>query len=67
MPPEMVGRTLRQLDLRNRHNINVLLIQKPGGGPESVWSPDTELEAGDLLTVFGSKGTMLEIFHLQRS
>lgn len=66
VPPEMTGKTLRQLDLRNRYNINVLLIQKPDGGPESVWSPDTELESGDLLTVFGCKRTMLEIFHLQK-
>jgi len=64
VPPEMVGKTLRQLDLRNRYNINVLLIQKPGSGPESVWSPDTQLEEGDMLTVFGGKQTILAKFRL---
>ena len=66
VPPDMVGKSLRQLDLRNRFNINVLLIQKSGGGPENIWSPDTELEEGDMLTVFGSKQAMLELFHLQK-
>lgn len=66
VPESMIGKSLRRLDLRNRYNINVLLIQKPDGGPESVWSPDTELEAGDMLTVFGSKRTMVEVFHLQK-
>ena len=66
VPANMVGRTLRQLDLRNRYNINVLLIQKGDGGPESVWSPDTKLEEGDMLTVFGSKRIMVEVFHLQK-
>lgn len=66
VPQEMVGKSLRQLDLRNRYNINVLLVQKPGCSPESIWSPDTGLESGDLLTVFGSKRTILEIFHLQK-
>lgn len=66
VPPEMVGRSLRQLDLRSRHNLNILMIQKPGSGAENIWSPDTELEEGDMLTVFGSKRTMVEIFHLKR-
>lgn len=66
VPPEMVGRSLRQLDLRTRGNINVLLIQKPGSTAENVWNPDTELEEGDLLTVFGSKRAILEIFHVQK-
>ena len=66
VPPEMIGKTLRQLDLRNRYKINVLLIQKHDGGPESAWSPDTELEKGDLLTVFGGKQTILEKFRLKK-
>lgn len=66
VPPDMVGKSLRQLDLRNRGNINVLLIQKPGEDTENVWSPDTELAEGDMLTVFGSKRAILEIFHLQK-
>ena len=59
MPPDMVGKSLRQLDLRNRGNINVLLIQKPGEETENIWDPDTELETGDMLTVFGSKRAIL--------
>lgn len=66
VPSSLVGKSLRQLDLRNRYNINVLLLQKSGGGPENILNPDTELEEGDMLTVFGSKQAILEIFHLQK-
>ena len=66
VPPDMTGKSLRDLDLRNRHNINVLLVKKLGGGPENIWSPDTELEEGDMLTVFGSQDTIVKVFHLQK-
>lgn len=65
VPREMIGRTLRQLDLRNQHNINVLMIQKPGGDPKSVENPDTELEEGDKLMVFGSKPDIVKKFRLK--
>ncbi len=66
VPEDMIGKSLRQLDLRNRSKINVLMIQKAHSAPESVWSPDAELEAGDMLTVFGDKRSMVEVFHLKK-
>ncbi len=62
VPEEMDGKSLRELDLRNRYNITVLLIRKPGGTPESIWNPDTRLVKGDQLTVFGSEKSILELF-----
>ncbi len=62
LPDALAGHSLRQLDLRNRHNITVLLIRKPGGSPEGVWNPDTVLEQGDQLTVFGSQKSIIELF-----
>ena len=62
VPPEMVGKTLRQLDLRNQYNINVLLIRKSDGGQESNWTPDTKLEEGDKLMVFGDEQSILAKF-----
>lgn len=59
---EMAGHSLRELDLRNRFNITVLLIRKPGGSPDSVWSPDTVLEPGDQLTVFGNQKEIIALF-----
>lgn len=62
VPEELDGKTLRQLDLRNRFNITVLLIRKPGGAPTSIWNPDTVLERDDQLTVFGSQKSILDVF-----
>ncbi len=62
VPEEFTGQSLRQLDLRNRYNITVLLIRKPGGSPGSIWSPDTILEQGDQLTVFGNQKSIIELF-----
>ncbi len=62
VPESLAGKTLRQLDLRNRYNITVLLIRKPGGSPESIWNPDTVLEQGDQLTVFGNQKSIIELF-----
>ncbi len=62
VPPALDGKSLRQLDLRNRYNITVLLIRKPGGSPSAIWNPDTVLENGDQLTVFGSQESILDLF-----
>lgn len=62
VPEEMDDKSLRELDLRNRYNITVLLIRKPGGTPESIWNPDTKLAKGDQLTVFGNQKSILELF-----
>ncbi len=62
VPEEFAGQSLRQLDLRNRYNITVLLIRKPGGTPESIWNPDTVLEQGDQLTVFGNQKSIIDLF-----
>jgi trk system potassium uptake protein TrkA len=58
----LAGHSLRELDLRNRYNITILLIRKPGGSPDSIWNPDTVLEAGDQLTVFGTQKAIIELF-----
>lgn len=62
VPERMAGFSLRQLDLRNRFNITVLLMKKPGGSSESILSPDTILDKGDQLTVFGSQKSIIDLF-----
>jgi CIC family chloride channel protein len=59
-PPDLVGHTLRELDLRSRHDITVLLIRRapptPGGRPfEVVPGPETVVERGDALVVVGTR------------
>ncbi len=62
VPESLAGRSLRQLDLRNRFNVTVLLIKKSGCGSETIMNPDTVLEKGDQLTVFGSQNSIMEVF-----
>ncbi len=62
VPEHLAGQSLRQLDLRNRFNVTVLLLRKPGGTTETVMAPDTLLEIGDELTVFGSQKSITELF-----
>lgn len=62
VPEHLAGQSLRQLDLRNRFNITVLLLRKPGKTSETVMTPDTLLETGDELTVFGSQKSITELF-----
>lgn len=64
VPEHLADKTLRELDLRNRYHITVLLICRPGGSEEDIWSPDTELKLGDQLTVFGSKRSIIELFKI---
>lgn len=62
VPEQLSGQSLRQLDLRNRFNVTVLLMRKPGGSAETVMTPDTLLEKGDQLTIFGSQKSIIELF-----
>lgn len=56
------GQTLRGLDLRNRYNVNVLLIRRPGHDPEPVWNPDEKLHKGDEITVIGNEEDIIRAF-----
>lgn len=62
VPDSMNGKTIRELDFRNRHNLIVMLVKKPGRAMETVWNPDLELNAGDQLTVFGGDKEIIEVF-----
>lgn len=62
VPSSMDGRTLKELDLRGKHSITVLLINKPAVPGEKTPGPNTVLERGDLLTVFGNQNAIIEIF-----
>ena len=62
VPDSMDGKTIRELDLRNRFNIIVLLIKKPGKHIETVWNPDIELAKGDQLTVIGQEKAIIDVF-----
>ena len=62
VPSSLAGRTLRELDLRNRSNITVLLLRKPESAEETQPAPDVVLEKGDTLTVFGGRENIIKTF-----
>lgn len=62
VPEHLTGKALRELDLRNKYNITILLMRKPGGVDECSIGPDTVLERGDHLTVFGKQEAIIDLF-----
>jgi trk/ktr system potassium uptake protein len=52
-PRELVGRTLRDAEVRSRHDLTVVCIKRPGGR-FSYATPDTRVEPGDLIVVAGT-------------
>ena len=62
IPQAMVNKTVRELDLRNRKNITILLIKKPGQDMTTVWDPNTVLQESDQLVVLGPEKAILETF-----
>ncbi len=62
VPESMSGHSIKELDLRNKYNVTVLLVKKPGSGIETVWNPDVILNKGDQLTVIGQEKTIIDLF-----
>ncbi|QSH40314.1 TrkA family potassium uptake protein [Lentisphaerota bacterium ZTH] len=62
VPEALAGKSIRELDLRRRYSIIVLLIKKPGRDIETVWDPNLTLERGDELTVIGEEKKILNLF-----
>lgn len=62
VPTSLAGRSLRELDLRNKHHVTVLLLRKPESAEETSPAPDAVLEKGDTLTVFGGRDDIEKLF-----
>ena len=62
VPSGLAGSSLRELDLRNRYQVTVLLLRKPESAEETLPGADVVLEKGDILTVFGSREEILKLF-----
>ena len=62
IPQSMINKTIRSLDLRNRCNITILLIKKPGQEMTTVWDPNMVLQSDDRLVVIGSEKAITEVF-----
>ena len=62
VPEVLAGKTLKELDLRNRHQVTVLLLRRPGSTVENTPGPDVRLSKDDQLTVFGKRDSIIELF-----
>lgn len=58
----IVGKNLRELDLRKKYGVTITRIER--GGFEFNQSPTWPLEQGDILTVVSTEGRLNEIEHL---
>ena len=67
VPESMEGVPLRDLNLRGKYNITILLKYTPDGLNVCAIGPDTMLKAGDQLTVFGDQKSIIELFRGDKS
>lgn len=63
MPKEWNGKTIGQLDVRKKYNINILAIKENGRMNMSI-SPDTYLSANKSLLVLGDYKSLHKCFHI---
>ncbi|MBQ9421913.1 MAG: TrkA C-terminal domain-containing protein [Lachnospiraceae bacterium] len=62
VPEELREKTLKELDLRSKSNILVMLVERMDHTVEAAGA-DTKFQAGDKLTVFGNYKTIAATFH----
>jgi trk system potassium uptake protein TrkA len=62
VPASLSGKSIKELDIRQKYNISILLLKKPGKDAENIWNPDVVLEEGDELTVIGEEGNIIKLF-----
>ena len=67
VPESLENIPLRDLDLRGKYNITILLKYTPDGLNVCAIGPDTLLKAGDQLTVFGDQKSIIELFRGNQS
>ncbi len=61
IPEEVRGLSLAELDLKNRHNIMVMLVETPGKRAVGA-NASTVFELGDKITVFGNYEEICRVF-----
>lgn len=63
IPDEWIGRSVGELDIRRRYNINILAVKKEREVSVTI-SVDTVLEADSTLLVLGDYKTIQKFFHI---
>ena len=63
IPDEWIGRSVGELDIRRRYNINILAVKKEREVSVTI-SVDTVLEADSTLLVLGDYKAIQKFFHI---
>lgn len=64
VPENWVGKTIGQLDIRNRYQVNILAIKRNGKFAMTVITSDTYLPAESTMLVLGTQRDIQRCFHL---
>ncbi len=62
VPPQFVGKSLKELNLRHKYGINVIL-RKNQEGTQMITSPDIRLQQGDEILVIGEEKNIYKLFN----
>ena len=64
VPESWAGKTIGQLDVRKRFNVNILAIKQDGKISMTVITPETSLPADSNLLILGSYRDVQKCFHI---
>jgi trk system potassium uptake protein TrkA len=62
IPEKMDGKSLRELDLRKKYNINAFIYKNSDGKANLITDASLKLKEGDMLLVAGDKDKIIEAF-----
>lgn len=63
IPENWIGKTIGQLDIRNRHNINIMALKHDGSMDMNIRS-DTVLPENHTMLVLGNRKDIQKCFHI---
>lgn len=63
VPNDWIGKTVGQLDIRKRYNVNIMALKENGVMNLSI-SPDTEIRKDNTIFVLGSTKDIQKCFHI---
>lgn len=63
VPMNWYEKSIRELDIRNRYNVNILGIKRDGKISMNI-APDTQLQQDDMIMVLGKLADVQKCFHI---
>ncbi len=63
-PKRFIGKTVGELELRKKYNVNIIALQKDSGDVEPLVQADTIICAGDTLLLIGKNASLEQINQL---